>query len=110
VHDILGTLAFFILIGAQFAAVIVVHRWQTENRSTTEGKRTTDLKAPRITALSCLMTASKGSKRAQRVCFSPESSRASRHRLMSAKGQKQTFSGAANRSLQGPLQAVSSCS
>ena len=55
VHDILGMLAFFILIGAQFAGVIVVHRWQTENRSTAEGKRTTDLKAPRksITALSC---------------------------------------------------------
>jgi hypothetical protein len=38
VHDILGMLAFFILIGAQFAGVIVVHRWQTENRSTAEGK------------------------------------------------------------------------
>jgi hypothetical protein len=37
VHDILGMLAFFILIGAQFAAVIVVHRWQTEN-SSTKGK------------------------------------------------------------------------
>jgi hypothetical protein len=55
VYDILGMLAFFILIGAQFAGVIVVHRWQTENRSTAGGKRTTDLKAPRklITALSC---------------------------------------------------------
>jgi hypothetical protein len=54
-HDILGMLAFFILIGAQFAGVIVVHRWQTENRSTAGGKRTTDLNAPRklITALSC---------------------------------------------------------
>ena len=37
-HDILGMLAFFILIGAQFAGVIVVHRWQTENRST-EGRQ-----------------------------------------------------------------------
>jgi hypothetical protein len=38
VHDILGMLAFFILIGAQFAGVIVVHRWQAENRST-EGRQ-----------------------------------------------------------------------
>ena len=43
----------FILIGAQFAGAIVVHRWQTENRSTVGGKRTTDLKASRKLTLHC---------------------------------------------------------